>query len=112
MTRILEATCQAGVVKVAGHTVVPTPTILSQGTQSSTGLLIMEGDRATYIATNTTDLVTTLTAIASSLGTIASSLVSIAASDGSPGLIISIGVAAAQLTAAQAALTTLKGNLK
>lgn len=126
MTRILDATCVDNVVRVAGHVVTPTPTIITQGKRSSSGILIMEGDRATYVATNTADIEDflqktndALSAITSALGTISSSLTAIAASDGSLGLIATIAANVAAISSNSSTISskasemiTMKGNLK
>ncbi len=78
MTRILEASCVGGVVTCDGDVVTPV-TILTQGVQSSTGILILDGELSTYVATNTTDIVTTLTKLGSVLSTIASALTALGA---------------------------------
>lgn len=56
MAKILEATCSAGVVKV-GSLVIDPVTILSLGdAPESTGTLLIDEDKAYYIASNATDI--------------------------------------------------------
>lgn len=59
MSKALNATCLGGVVKV-GQTIVPQTTILSEGIGSSSGLLVLDEDKKTYIAKISPDLKTTL----------------------------------------------------
>lgn len=73
MAKILAATCQAGVVKV-GNLSVGTATILSEGVASSEGTLILDGERRTYLAKTTPDLISTLEKIADALNEIGSAL--------------------------------------
>lgn len=77
MTKVLEATCTAGVVLV-GTLPVPTAEILSAGVGESSGVLLLDEDRAAYIADTTPDLETTLAKLSSSLGDISSALTTIA----------------------------------
>lgn len=112
MSKILEATCTAGVPYV-GAIPIPTATILSKGIGPSTGIMILEEDKQTYIAKTSPDLETTLTKIASALGQIVTALTLI---DAKPlGPLPPVPAAAAnilQLTALQAELTALKEILK
>jgi len=55
MSKVLPATCLAGVVTCEGLP-VPGVTILSEGLGQSSGLLILEEDSKTYVATNSTDI--------------------------------------------------------
>lgn len=56
MTRVLRATCDAsGVVTCEGVT-VPAARVLTAGKAASSGILILDEDRADYVATNTTDI--------------------------------------------------------
>lgn len=112
MARIFPATCIAGVVQVDGHTILPTPTIISQGTQSSTGVMILHGNTAYYVATNATDLADTLTQVQNVLGTVASSLNALAGGIGIPALILSTAAAATSINAVATTLGTMKVNLK
>src|SRR5690606_10168795 len=66
MSRLLEATCAAGVVTVEGFP-VPSAEILSGGVGPSEGFVILDGDKAYYVANTTPDLKTTLDKLTSAL---------------------------------------------
>jgi hypothetical protein len=85
MSKVIEATCVAGVV-TADTVPVPDAEILSEGVASSSGVLVMDEDKATYIAKTSPDLKETLDKLASALDNIASALSAI---DGA-GYIISV----------------------
>lgn len=112
MSKALDATCSNGVVKV-GSVTVPGAAILSEGIGSSSGVMIMDEDRATYIARTTPDLKTALEKIATALTQIATALTAL---DSKPlGTLApspSSATAIAQITSIQADLTTLKEALK
>jgi hypothetical protein len=59
LSKILEATCVGGVVKVGALPVLDA-VILSKGIGSSSGVLLMEGDKKTYVAKTSPDLGSTL----------------------------------------------------
>lgn len=60
MSKILDATCDAtGKVKV-GTVEVPDAIVMSAGKQQSSGILIIDGDRAKYLTLSVTDLESTL----------------------------------------------------
>ncbi len=73
MSKILDATCVGGVV-TAELVAVPSAEILSEGVGASTGILVMEEDKATYVTSNASDLKSALDKIASALTSIASAL--------------------------------------
>lgn len=60
MTRVLRATCDANGKVTCEGVEVPAARVLTQGKQASSGILILDEDRADYVATNTTDIVTTI----------------------------------------------------
>ncbi len=66
MSKILEATCEAGVVTSMGVP-VPAAEIQSQGLGESSGLLILEQEKAFYVPKASPDLDTTLAKIISAL---------------------------------------------
>ncbi len=99
MSKVLDATCLAGVVKV-GALPVAGADILSEGVASSSGILVMDEDRKTYIPKTSGDLVTTLEKIADALGDIASALTLL---DGKPtGTLPPAPAAASLITSIQA----------
>lgn len=112
MSKILSATCQAGVVTVEGQP-IPGTRILSEGVAASEGVFFLERDEPTYVAKTSGDLKTTLEAIASALGQLVTALTAI---DAKPvGVMPPAPVASAQITqlsALQTQLTTLKGAMK
>lgn len=59
MSKVLEASAEAGVVTVEGLPITIAD-ILSKGVGSSTGVLIIEGDKAYYLTSNADDLSDTL----------------------------------------------------
>ena len=73
MSKVLEATCVAGVVTVDGIP-VPAATVLSEGVAQSEGLLILDEDTANYVAKTSPDLKETLDKLSSALDSIASAL--------------------------------------
>lgn len=109
MTKLLEATCENNVVKVGG--LVVEAEVVTQGKQSSTGIVLLNEDRAFYIATNTTDIVTVIEKLSSVLGNISGALTGLQGGPWSgPPPVIAPDIAA--IAAAQSSLNTLKVNLK
>ena len=76
MAKILEATCVGGIVKVGALPV--DAEILSEGVAASSGILILDGDQATYIPLASTDLKTTLEKLSAALTDLTSVLTTIA----------------------------------
>lgn len=127
MSKILAATCEAGVVKV-GDLSVPSAVVQSSGVASSDGVLLMEGDTAFYLSKTSEDLMTSiektsmaLEDLASALNTIATTFTSIGAgmtgASTTPPPTLAVDVAsiiskATELTALKTELNTLKGNLR
>lgn len=73
MSKVLAASCVGGVVSVAS---VPVPgvTLLSEGVASSTGILIVDEDRAYYVTNIGNDLDTTLEKLIAVLGKLSEAL--------------------------------------
>ncbi len=120
MSKMLEASCVAGVVTAGGFP-VPAADILSEGVGSSTGVLILDEDEAKYIAKTSPDLKTTLTKLISILTDLTTALTSIdtkvlvTTCGAGPGSTIALPLAAsniASITATQAELSVLKEMLK
>lgn len=113
MPRAIEATCVAGVV-TAGALPVTSAAIQSEGIASSSGILLLDGDKAFYLAKTSPDLKTTLEKIASALGQIATTLTSIGAGMTGPTTAPPPTLAAdvAALTVIQTQLSVLKEALK
>jgi hypothetical protein len=55
MSKIIDASCQAGVVTADGVPVT-TAEVLSEGVASSTGILVMDEDRQYYVTSSAQDL--------------------------------------------------------
>lgn len=66
MSKVLDATCVGGIVKVGALPVVGA-TILSEGVGASEGLLILDEDKKTYIAKTSPDLEDTISNLIDSL---------------------------------------------
>lgn len=115
MSKMLEATCVAGVVKV-GAVPVPSAVIQSEGIGASSGVLLLDEDKARYIAKTSPDLKSALESIASSLGTIASTFGTVSGQllllGANPLSLVPITTGIAAITAVQTELTTLKEALK
>jgi hypothetical protein len=112
MSKAIDATCSAGIV-LAGALPVPTATKLCQGVGPSSGVLILDEDKQTYIADTSGDLKTTLGKIATALSQIATALTAIDAKPtGTLPPAPAAAAAIAQITAVQVELTALKEVLK
>lgn len=113
MTKILEATCIAGVV-TADELPVLTAQILSEGIGPSTGILLMQEDAQFYIPKTTPDLETTLENLVDVLTTIATTLTTIGAGMLGPATAPPPTLAAnvASINAVAAELTVLSEMLK
>ncbi len=113
MSKVLEASCVAGVVKVGALPVAGT-TILSEGVAPSDGVLILDDGNKTYIPKTSPDLKTALTQMISAIDKISSILTSIGTGMTGP-TTAPPGTLAADivtLTGYKTALETLKGALK
>jgi hypothetical protein len=73
MSKVLSASCDAGVVSVAG---VPVPGVelLNEGLGSSTGILIVDAERAYYLTNPGNDLDVTLEKVIAALGKVTEGL--------------------------------------
>lgn len=127
MSKMLDASCVAGVVTSEGVP-VPTATILSEGVGPSSGVLLLDEDKARYIAKISPDLKATieklidaLTETASALNSTVSAFLSIASGmTGSttappPTLaadLLPITTSASSITATKVLLETLKEMLR
>jgi N-methylhydantoinase B/oxoprolinase/acetone carboxylase alpha subunit len=84
-TKMLDATCSAVGIVTAEGSLVQDAEILSQGKQASSGVLLIEQDKARYLTSNASDikaLITSLVAIINQIATIATG---IDAASNSPG---------------------------
>lgn len=112
MSKMLEATCVAGIVTADGIPVVEAQ-VLSEGMGSSSGVLILDGSEAKYIAKTSPDLKLALTQISTALTNIAAALTLL---DAKPlGTLPAAPAAAANIaliTTAQAQIAALKEILK
>ncbi len=76
-TKLLEATCLAGVVTAEGVP-VPAAEVLSEGVAQSSGVLLIEGDKAKYLVSNASDIKDLLTQINAALDTVAGAISTVA----------------------------------
>jgi hypothetical protein len=109
MCRLLEATCSAAGVVTADGVSVPAAEVLSEGKKASSGILLLEADKAKYLpssASDIKDLITKLVEIVQQIETIATG---IDGASNSPGGQTS---AIAQLATKRAALNSMKDALK
>lgn len=60
MSKILDATCDATGVVTADGVAVTIAEVQSEGKQASSGILIIDGDKAWYIPSSATDIKTTI----------------------------------------------------
>lgn len=114
MSKLLPATCSQASIVTADGVQVEGATILSEGKQSSSGVLLIDGDRIWYIASSASDLKTAigkiadaLQAAATGLNAAGSALNGIAGGSGAP-----VITAANQITPLVTELTQLKEALK
>lgn len=78
MSKVLAATCAAGVVLIDGLP-CPTAEILAEGVGPSTGVVILDEDRAYYLPITSPDLSATLTQVVAALDSIGGILADIGA---------------------------------
>lgn len=78
MSKALEATCDANGIVTAEGFQVPSAVILSEGKAASEGLLILEEEKATYVAKTSGDLKTSIENMVSALDAVASALTTVA----------------------------------
>jgi hypothetical protein len=76
MSKIIEATCVGGVV-TADDVPVPAAEILSEGVGESEGILILDEDKAKYIAKTSPDLKATLEKLITTLEKLSAALTAI-----------------------------------
>lgn len=128
MSKMLDATCDASGKVTAEGTLVPAAQVLSLGKQASSGLLIIEEDKARYMPSSATDIQTTIdklisaiTSISDAVTQIATTLTSIGAgmhgaTTAPPGTlptdVANINAKVSDLSTVKSQLTTLKGALK
>lgn len=125
MSKVLPATCVAGVV-TADEIVLPGAEILGDGVGQSDGIAILDEDESFYVPNSTPDLATTLQNVSDALGQVVTALTHVTNSltlldthgflanpgpSPSPPLcvteILAVTTAATAITAAQTALDTL-----
>lgn len=108
MSKILQATCVAGVVTAEGIP-VPAADVLSEGVMASTGILVMDEDNATYVTSNASDIKTMIENLGSLLDQVIVVLTGLDAVTVSPG---SMAAAIALLTTAKTTFVATKEVLK
>lgn len=107
MSKVVEATCESGVVKIG--TMPIDSVILSQGSKPSTGKVLIDEDEVTYITSNASDisdLIVRLVAIVAKVGVILSAIDGATNSPGANAATI------LELTALKTQLNTTKDLLK
>lgn len=111
MSKVLVASCENEKVTVEGKEVEAT--ILSQGKASSTGIVVMDGDKVYYIALMGADLITTLEKTSAALEKIASTLTDIGSGMTGPSTAPppTLGTSVAEINAIVSELDQLKDNL-
>lgn len=128
MSKVLAATCNATGVVTAESVVVPDAVVLSEGKQASSGTLLMDEDKAWYMASSATDIKTTLEKniaalddLTSVLTTIANTLTAIGTGMTGPTTappaalatgVVEILAKVTTLATTKTAMNTLKGALK
>lgn len=78
MSKILDATCENNEVTCEGKTITGA-VILSEGVGQSSGLLLIEESKKTYVTSNASDLKTTIEKLTDALDKIATILTNIGA---------------------------------
>lgn len=100
MSKMLEASCSALSIVTADGVPVPGVTILSQGKQLSSGILILDGDKGVYVTSNASDIKTLITNVGTLIDSITAVLSGLDAVTTVPGsnaaLITALGVAKTQ----------------
>lgn len=79
MSKVLDATADATGAVTADGVPVSIATLISEGKQSSSGILIIDGDKAWYIPSNATDIKATIEKAADAITKIANVLTAIGA---------------------------------
>jgi len=120
MSKVLEATCVAGIVKVGALPITDTE-ILSEGEGASEGVIILQEDKRYYLAKTSGDLKEALDRLSSALGDLTSALTAIDTKSqattclAGPGVTVPTPVAAssiASIVTAHAAIDVLRGMLR
>lgn len=114
MSKILAATCDATGKVTADGVIVPGAIVLSLGKQASSGLLLLDADKAWYFPSSATDIETTLGQVSTALEKIANTLTSIGAGMTGPTTAPppTLATDVAAIMQIKAALDQLKGALK
>jgi hypothetical protein len=108
MIKVLQATCEGGVVTVEGQEITP-DLILSEGVGASSGVLIIDADKSYYVAKTSPDLKSAITSLVAILDQAIVVLTTLDA-----GMVVPGGAAAgiATLTTLKTTFNTTKDNLK
>lgn len=114
MSKILPATCDASGKVTADGVVVPGAVVLSLGKQASSGILLLDTDKAWYFPSSATDIETTIEKVAQALDKTISILNSIGANMTGPTTAPppTLVTDLANLTTIKGELDALKGALK
>lgn len=71
MSKIMDATCSAAGVVTAQGVPVDVATVLSEGNQASSGILLIDGDKAWFFPSSATDIKSTIEQVADAITRIA-----------------------------------------
>lgn len=114
MSKVIPATCDANGKVTADGVEVPEAIVLSLGKQASSGILVIDGDRAWYFPSSATDIESSLDKISLALEKIAAILTSIGAGMTGPTTAPppTLATDVAALTTIKGQVDTLKGALK
>lgn len=114
MSKVLSATCNASGKVTSDSVIVNESVVLSEGKQSSSGVLVLDEDKAWYLTSSATDIKTTLEKVASALTEIANALTAIGAGMTGPTTAppLTLGASVTAINAVVTQLNTLKGALK
>lgn len=107
MSKVIEASCVAGVVTADGKPVDDVTILIGEGVASSSGILILTGEEKFYVADFSSDLKDVITSLTSLLTNVVTVLT---AHDGALGGTQAATIAS--ITTAITTLTTKKENLK
>lgn len=113
MSKILSASCVAGVVTSQGVPVTEA-VVLSEGVGSSSGALLLEEDKAFYITSNASDIKQTLNKVVAALNKIGETLTAIGAGMTGPSTAPppTLATNVAEITQLAIQLTQLENGLK
>ncbi len=113
MSKMIDGTCSAHVVTADGIAVEGVE-VLSQGTKSSTGVVLLQEDKAKYITSNATDIHDLIAQLSDLIQLVSDTFSAIGTGMTGPTTAppASLPASITQLATMKAALTAMKDNLK